>query len=282
MVETTRPAGLDIERPETMPTFEEFENTAKKHLMSLTGLSQAEVDEFYAGEDAQEEVKKTYEAFLSEVQKNPKDLRNFGRWIGMLNSFFLLDIERPETMPTFEEFESTAKKHLMSLTGLSQAEVDEFYAGEYAQKEVKPRYEAFLSEVQENPKRLRCFGGWIGTFNSSFWLDIERPKTMPTFEEFERTAKNHYMVYDRLWLGYSIAAIDKFFAKEDVKNDVKVEYERLLKDVEKDPKNLRYYGARVVTLCGLLDLIYPPLELNEEKKKKRKKKKRTKIQGDRK
>ena len=68
---------LKIERSETIPSFEEFENTAKKHLMSLAGLSQAEVDEYYVGEDVQEEVKKTYEAFLSEVQKNPQRFKMF-------------------------------------------------------------------------------------------------------------------------------------------------------------------------------------------------------------
>ena len=163
-----------------------------------------------------------------------------------------LKIERPKTMPTFEEFENTAKKHLMSLTGLSQAEVDEYYAREKVKKEVKAKYEAFLRELQEDPQYLRHFEGWIGTLNSSFWLDIERPKTMPTFEEFEKMARMDFM----LSFGFSKAEADEYYDTEDVQRQVRYKYEEFLEDVQKDPKNLRYFVGIMGALNGCLWLCY--------------------------
>ena len=85
MVETTRPAGLDIETPKTMPSFEEFDQTARKHFMLWLDFSKAEADEYYDTEDVQRQVRYKYEEFLEDVQKDPKKLRYFGSRIRSLN-----------------------------------------------------------------------------------------------------------------------------------------------------------------------------------------------------
>ena len=140
----------------------------------------------------------------------------------------------------------------MGLTGLSQAEVDEYYAREKVKKEVKAKYEAFLSEVQKDPKYLRHFEGWIGTLNSSFWLDIERPKTMPTFEEFDKMARMDFMLSFEL----SKAEVDEYFNSEEVKERVKGKYKYFLRDVQKNPKELRYFSSRINSLNYCLWLMY--------------------------
>ena len=85
MVETTRPAGLDIETPKTMPSFEEFDKTARKDFMLSFELSKAEADEYFDREDIKTEVKLKYNKFLRDVQKDPKKLRYFGSRIRSLN-----------------------------------------------------------------------------------------------------------------------------------------------------------------------------------------------------
>lgn len=161
---------LKIERPKAMPSFEKFEDTAKKHLMGLTGLSQAEVDEYYAREKVKKEVKAKYEAFLSEVQKDPKYLRHFEGRIGTLNSSFWLDIERPKTMPTFEEFDKMARMDFMLSFELSKAEADEYFDREDINKIVKGRYEDFLEDVQKDPEELRYFSSRISSLNYCLFL----------------------------------------------------------------------------------------------------------------
>ena len=84
------------------------------------------------------------------------------------------------------------------------------------------------------------------------WLKIERPKTMPSFEEFERTAREDFMVS----YGLSKAEVDEYFDSEEVKERVKGKYKYFLRDVQKDPENLKYFEGRIGSLNGCLWLCY--------------------------
>ena len=81
-----------------------------------------------------------------------------------------LKIERPKTMPSFEEFERTAREDFMLSHGLSKAEVDEYFDREDIQEEVRGRYEDFLEDVQKDTEELRYFEGIIGSLNGCLWL----------------------------------------------------------------------------------------------------------------
>ena len=82
-----------------------------------------------------------------------------------------LKIERPKTMPSFEEFDKTARKDFMLSFELSKAEVDEYFDTEDVQEEVKEKYEGFLRDVQKDPKNLKYFEGRIGSLNYCLWLE---------------------------------------------------------------------------------------------------------------
>ena len=81
-----------------------------------------------------------------------------------------LKIERPKTMPSFEEFDKTARKDFMLSFELSRAEVDEYFDSEDTNKIVKGRYEDFLEDVQKDPENLKYFEGRIGSLNGCLWL----------------------------------------------------------------------------------------------------------------
>ena len=84
------------------------------------------------------------------------------------------------------------------------------------------------------------------------WLKIERPKTMPSFEEFERTARKDFMVSFEL----SKAEVDEYFDSEEVKEAVKGKYKYFLRDVQKDPEKLKYFSSRINSLNYCLWLCY--------------------------
>ena len=82
-----------------------------------------------------------------------------------------LKIERPKTMPSFEEFDKTARKDFMLSFELSKAEVDEYFDTEDVQEEVKEKYEGFLRDVQKDPEELRYFSSRINSLNYCLWLE---------------------------------------------------------------------------------------------------------------
>ena len=81
-----------------------------------------------------------------------------------------LKIERPKIMPSFEEFDKTARKDFMLSFELSKAEVDEYFDTEDVQRQVKYKYEDFLEDVQKDPEKLRYFSSRINSLNYCLWL----------------------------------------------------------------------------------------------------------------
>lgn len=81
-----------------------------------------------------------------------------------------IKIERPKTMPTFEEFDKTARMDFKGFTGLSKAEVDEYFDRKDTNKIVKGRYEDFLEDVQKDPEELRYFSSIISSLNYCLFL----------------------------------------------------------------------------------------------------------------